>query len=35
MKNQEEIINPQEDKSLGTEKGLEATLEIVLEIHKI
>ena len=35
MKDPEENINHQEDKNLGIGTGLETTLEIVLEIHKI
>ena len=34
MKDPEENINHQEDKSLGIEICLETILEIVLEIHK-
>ena len=34
MKDPEENINHQEDKSLGIEIALETILEIVLEIHK-
>ena len=34
MKDAEENITHQEDKSLGIETGLETILEIVLEIHK-
>ena len=34
MKDPEENINHQEDKSLEIETGLETILEIVLEIHK-
>ena len=34
MKDPEEDINHQGDKSLGIEIGLETILEIVLEIHK-
>ena len=34
MKDPEENINHQEDKSLEKETGLETTLEIFLEIHQ-
>ena len=34
MKDPEENINHQEDKSLEIEKGIERILEIVLKIHK-